>query len=51
MNGRNEMTTKQTDAMLAALERVADMFKQECDPSVQGIACDVFNALAQAKGE
>ena len=37
------------DTMLAALERVAEMFKQKCDPSVQGIACDVFNAIAEAK--
>ena len=37
--------------MLAALERVGRYFEQHGTAETQGIACDVFQAIAKARGD
>ncbi len=37
--------------LLAACERMAKHLKQNSMPEIQGIACDLFQAIAKAKGK
>jgi len=37
--------------MLEALERVSNAFQRGRYPELQGVACDVFEAIRKAKGE
>ena len=37
--------------MLEALERIGEWLKSNGTPEIQGISCDIFNAIAKSKGE
>jgi hypothetical protein len=48
---RKERVRDAAPELLEACERMGEYLKQHGGPETQGIACDIFQAIAKAKGE